>query len=85
MQGKIPALNFSDLPVHRAAEIVLKEKARGMTTRELTEEIIKRGKKMVGPNSITIVNNGLRRFPDLFKKDGQVWTLILKEEGTKAA
>jgi hypothetical protein len=80
------SFNFANLPIHQAAEVILKQTIFGMTSRELTEEIIKRGKKMVGPNSVTIVANSLRRFPDQFKRttDGK-WTLIIKEGHTRAA
>lgn len=79
VQGIIQPYNFSDLPIHRATEIILKEFTRGMTSAELTQEIIKRGKIMTGPNSVTIVNNSLRRFPKLFKKEGSKWMLIIKD------
>ncbi len=84
-ETKIAPHKFADLPVHRAAEIVLKDTARGMTTREIAEEISKRGKRMHGPNVTTIIYSSLKRFPDLFKKDGHAWTLIIREEETKAA
>ncbi|OGQ74373.1 MAG: hypothetical protein A3G40_07705 [Deltaproteobacteria bacterium RIFCSPLOWO2_12_FULL_57_22] len=84
-ETKIAPHKFADLPVHRAAEIVLKDTARGMTTREIAEEISKRGKRMHGPNVTTIIYSSLKRFPDLFKKEGHVWTLIIREEETKAA
>ena len=36
-KAKMASHNFADLPIHRAAEIVLKGTAQGMTTRELTD------------------------------------------------
>jgi hypothetical protein len=79
------AFKFANLPIHQAAEVILRQALFGMTSRELTDEIIKRGKKMTGPNTVTVVNSSLRRFPDLFKKTDGKWTLIVKEGHTRAA
>ncbi len=85
IQTNISLHNSAALPIHRAVEVVLKGAAQGMTAREIMQEITKRGKAVSGPNAVTIVSNSLKRFPDLFKKDGHKWTLIIKDGETRVA
>lgn len=80
-----PSPEFSTLPIYRVAEIILKDAGRGMKTLELAAEINKRGKSITGPNGYTIVYSSLKRYPELFKKNGTIWTLINREKDTRAA
>lgn len=80
-----PSSEFSALPIYRAAEIILKDAGRGMKTLELAAEMKKRGKSIAGPNGYTIVYSSLKRYPELFKKNGTIWTLINRERDIRAA
>lgn len=67
---------FADLPVRKAAEIVLAEYAHPLTAREIHNYLARGGKTFSGATPIEAVRTTLKKYPGVFKKlsDGR-WTL----------
>ena len=84
IRSQVPSPDFSSYPIHRAAEIILRDAGRGMKTLELAIEMRKRGKSIGGPNAYTVIYSSLKRYPELFKKNSRIWTLINRERDAKA-
>ncbi|MCK4404058.1 MAG: hypothetical protein KAW02_03115 [candidate division Zixibacteria bacterium] len=64
---------FAKLSVRGAGESVLRETRKGFSSRQLVEEIKKRGKPIKSKHSATMVSQALTDVPDVEKtKEGQV-------------